>query len=470
MARVLFLQNFWFEFLGTMYLSAILKQDGHQVDLFIEGGESDLMASVAAFKPDLVGMYCTTGDHIWALRTAARVKTVSGARIILGGPHPTFFPEIIEDTHIDYVCRGEGEEAVRELARALDGGLPDSAIRGLWTKSDGTVHRNELAPPLRDLDELPLPDRDIYYKRYELLRENPSKHFITGRGCPFTCSFCCNKAYNELYRNCGPIVRRHAPERVITEILAVADKYPLKSVRFDDEVFLLKPSWILAFLEMYRQRVNIPFTCLIRADLTTEENISAMSRAGCYAAYFGIESGNDRLRQEVLKKTITRDAIMRTAHYLHKYGIAIGTFNMLGIPGETLDEAMETVAINQRIRTEYPWASIVQPYPRTELLEIARERGVLEEDLRPEDFSASYFNRSVIKNPQQDQLINLHRLFYIAVKAPPLLPMIRLLIMLPPNKLFDLLFSASFGYRYIKTYRVPVLRLLKAARYLKDRF
>lgn len=453
-----------------MYLSAVLKKADHTVDLLIESGEKDPLAQVKTFNPDLVGMYCTTGDHVWALDFAQKIKSVSSAKVILGGPHPTFFPEIIEHEAIDLVCRGEGERSVATLLERLSSGQPYHDIPGLWAKSNGTIYRNQLDQLITDLDALPLPDRSIYYDRYSLLRDNPSKHFITGRGCPFNCSFCCNKAYNELYAHAGPIIRRLSPERVIEDVLAVRENYTLKSVRFDDEVFLLKPSWLLNFLKLYQEKVAIPFTCLIRADLAREWNIKAMHEAGCYSAYFGVESGNDVLRTQVLKKSITRNHIYETAHYLRKYGIKIGTFNMVGIPGETIAQAFETVAINQRIKADYPWCSVVQPYPQTELLEIAHAAGLIDGDLTPENFSASYFNRSVIKNPDSKQLVNLHRLFYLAVKFPALVPLIKLLIKVPNNKLFDYVFSATFAHRYIKTYRVPFTRLVRAARHLKERF
>jgi anaerobic magnesium-protoporphyrin IX monomethyl ester cyclase len=471
MARVLFLQNFWFEFLGTMYLSAVLKQDGHACDLLIEGGEKDFLGAIRACEPDLIGFYCTTGAHLWATETAARIKReLPGVRIALGGPHPTYFPDVVEHPAIDFVCRGEGEMAMRELARRLSAGEPCNDIPNLWAKSDGQVHRNPVGMLLRDLDALPYPDRALYYRRYRLLRDSPNKHFITGRGCPYSCSFCCNKAYNELYRGSGPVVRRLSPQRVLDEINSVAAEYPLKAVRFDDEVFLLKPSWLKEFLAEYRRQVGIPFTCLIRADLADAQRVRWLREAGCYAAYFGIESGDECLRNRVLGKRISRDEILSTAAALRREGISIGTFNMVGIPGETLEQAYETVRLNQLVRTDLPWCSIVQPYPATELLDYAVAEGYIEPGMAAESFCQSYFNRSVVKNRDTNELVNLHKFFYIAVKAPWLFPLIRLLVKLPPNRLFDWVFSATFAYRYMKTYRVPFLRLLRAAVFLKDNY
>jgi radical SAM superfamily enzyme YgiQ (UPF0313 family) len=471
MARVLFLQNFWFEFLGTMYLSAVLKQEGHTCELFIEGGERDLVASAVGFRPDVVGFYCTTGAHLWAIECAERIKReLPGVKVILGGPHPTYFPEVVEHPVVDMVCRGEGERAMIELARRIDAGASCRDIPNLWVKEDGRIHRNPLGRLIEDLDALPFPDRGVYYDKYPLLRDSPNKHFITGRGCPYRCNFCCNKAYNELYCGKGATVRRLSPERVLAEIKQVAARYPLEAVRFDDEVFLLKPAWLREFLELYREEVGIPFTCLIRADLAEPERVRWLAEGGCYAAYFGIESGDEDLRNRVLGKRVTRREIVDTAAALRRVGIAIGTFNMVGIPGESIEQAYETVKLNQLVRADFPWCSIIQPYPATELMEYARENGYLDPDARMEDFCQSYFNRSVIRNADRDRLVNLHKFFYLAVKLPALFPLIKALIRLPPNRLFDWVFSVTFAHRYMKTYRVPALHLLRAAVRLKDNY
>jgi len=471
MARILFLQKFWFEFLGTMYLSAVLKADGHDCQLLIEGGEKDFLGSVEKLSPDLVCFYCTTGAHVWALDTAGRVKQrLPRTKVILGGPHPTYFPEIISHPAVDFICRGEGEIALLTLARCLDTGAAVAAIPNLWTKADGQVRNNPIGHLLQDLDALPLPDRAIYYSRYPMLKNSPNKHFITGRGCPYSCSFCCNKAYNELYRGKGTLVRRLSPRRVIEDITQVASAYPLEAVRFDDEVFLLRPSWLREFLDLYRQHVTIPFTCLIRVDLITPDISHLLSLAGCYAAYFGIESGDDELRNRVLGKRITREEILNAAALLRRNGISVGSFNMVGIPGESIEQAFATVKLNQQARVDLPWCSIVQPYPATELLDFAVREGYVEPEDGVAHFCQSYFNRSIVANKDRDLLVNLHKFFYLAVKVPWLEPVIRQLIKVPPNRIYDGLFSLTFACRYTKTYRVPFMRLLRTALLMKDNY
>ena len=470
MARILFVQNFWFEYLGTMILSGILKREGHVVDLLIDPKRAKLLQAIEAFNPDIIGMYTTSGSHGWVLETAKIIKKNSDVMILLGGPHPTFFPEIIKEDAIDVICIGEADEAISELAVCIDNHQDVAGIKNLWIKVDGVVQQNPLRPLLTDLDSLPAPDRALYYK-YSILRKSPSKHFISGRGCPFNCSFCCNRAYKTLYQNLGPMVRRPSPEKICREIQEVKRNYPLKSVRFDDEVFLLQPDWLLDFLDQYKQQVNLPFSCLIRADLLTEQLARAMKKAGCYIAYFGVESGNDEIRNHILGKGVDRDQIIYSAGLLRRNKIKIGTFNMVGMPGETFENAWETVRLNQIIRSDQPWCSIIQPYPGTELEENAKKAGYLDCNYGVNDLQQSYFNDSVITNPDSPKLVVLQKLFYLAVKFPCLSGMIKKVCGNGGHsRLIRWVFNITYGYRYSKTYKMPMYELLKRAILWKDNY
>jgi len=134
MVRIAFLQNFWYEFLGVMYLSSLLKKNGHSCEVFIESGERNIYESVEKYNPHIIGFYATTGTHNWALKIADELKKRTNAKIIMGGPHPTFFPEIISDPSLDIICRGEGEYAMLELAECLDKGKPYNNIQNLLGK------------------------------------------------------------------------------------------------------------------------------------------------------------------------------------------------------------------------------------------------------------------------------------------------------------------------------------------------
>lgn len=442
-----------------MYLSAILKKKGHTTDLFIEGSEKDLIGAIVKSKPDIVGFYTITGSHLWAVNTARRLKGKIDVFTVFGGPHATFFPEIVEREGVDACLIGECEYALLELVENLERSQDIRNIKNLWLKQNGEIYKNSVRPPVDDLDYLPFPDRELYYK-YKFLRNNPNKSFLTGRGCPYECTFCFNASFRKLYKNHGKLIRRISPERMIQELSTVIERYGAKSIRFDDDLFAVNGKWVGEFLEFYRREINLPFTCYLRANLVNEDIVRKLKMGGCFLSYFGIESGNQENRNKILKKNITNDQIEKTSQLLRKHAIDVGTFNMLCLPGETIEQAFETINLNRKIKSDYLWCSIIQPYPKTELEKISRELGYLTKDYDVDNLTNSYFKSSILKNKDHKALNNLQKLFYIAVKFSFLERIIKYMIHFDLPKFFNTVFYLTYGYRYIKTYRISPFRLM----------
>ena len=451
MAKIAFVQNIAYEYLGVMYLSSMLKAGGHSVDVFIArgAGSGSLFDEVAAYKPDIIGFSCTTGAHLWAVKTAAALKTrLPRAVIVLGGAHPTFFPDVIGEPGVDVVCRGEGEYALRELADRLDRGEGYHDIANLWVKRGAEVVRNDLRPLVEDLDSLPFPDRRLYPEKYRFLNKS-QKAFIVGRGCPFACSYCFNHSLQQLYKGKGRYVRLRSAGNVLAEIGAVRAAGDFKVVYIQDDTFSLDERWASEFLERYRREVGLPFICLVRADLLTEALVGRLKAAGCRNVFFGIESGSPELRALVLKKEMTDAEIIAGAALLKKYKIRFRTYNMFGLPGETLEDAFKTVALNARIGTDYPWSALFQPFPGTELREYARQKGLLETEAM--EFDASFFKNSHLKLKDKKEIENLQKLFFFAVKFPVLLPVIRMMVRVRLGPVYDALFLMGYMYSFRKS-------------------
>jgi radical SAM superfamily enzyme YgiQ (UPF0313 family) len=448
MAKVLFLQTIQFEFTGVMYISAYLKRAGHQVDLFLESEEGeDFFPRIKEYQPDLVAFSAMTGDHVRCMEIAAEVKKMMDVPTLMGGPHPTFFPETVEHPAMDIICRGEGEEAAAELCDRIDRGQDYSDVKNLWVKKNGEIIKNDVRPGENNLDKYPIPDREVYYK-YPYLRDYPTKPFITGRGCPYLCTFCFNRDFNRMYHGKMKMLRRHSPERAVEEILRVKERYPLKRIFINDDIFILDSEWMAEFLPLYKKEVSLPFACNVRANLVDEEKVKLLKEGGCFMVSFGIESGDPDLRKRILRKNITDEQIYRSAELFHKYGIRMKTFNIMGLPDETVEKAIKTIRINADIKVDYPWCSILQPYPRTELAKIAQEKGLLDPDFSLDDLTASFFSKSVLKQDNIKQLTRLQKLFYIGVKMPWTIPLIARVVKLPLDPLFFLLFALSYTYRF----------------------
>ncbi|MFH1862342.1 MAG: radical SAM protein [bacterium] len=448
MAKILFLQTVQFEFSGVMSVAAALKKEGHEVDLFLESEEGkDFYSRIKQFAPDLIAFSTMTGDHVRCLEIAEEVKKSLDVPIILGGPHATFFPETINHPAIDIICRGEGEEAAVELCRRLDQKQDYSDVRNLWVKKNGEIVQNPIGPGENDLDSYPFPSREVYYK-YPYLRDYPTKPFITSRGCPYLCSYCFNRDFNRMYHGKMKMLRRHSVERAVEEMVQVKTNYPLKRIFINDDIFILDKEWLERFSTQYRRQVSLPFACNVRVNLIDEHTVKLLKEAGCYLVMFGIESGDSELRKTILKKNITDEQIYRSAELFRKYDIRMKTFNIMGLPDETLEKALKTIRINAEIKVDYPWCSILQPYPRTELAAIAQEKGLLPKDFNLDDLEASFFSKSILLQPNIKQLTRLQKLFYIGVKMPWTIPIIAKLVKLPLDKLFFVLFAISYTYRF----------------------
>ena len=304
MARFALLQNLLTENLGLMYLSAYLQSKGHESRIFIDVRGTNAFADVEAYQPQVVGFSCTTGLHHWALDFARKYKTKHPeATVLMGGPHPTFYPEMIQEAAVDFVCVGEGEEAALALANGLDHGADLTGIANLWTKRDGQIFSNQPRPLLQDLDSLPFPDRS-YYDRYPITARETSKNFISGRGCAYKCNFCANHTLQELYRGKGRYVRFRSQGNVIAEIQQVRSRYPVRFIGFSDDILIINKKWLFPFLDLYKREIGLPFLSTVRANLVDEEIVSALKTAGCISCVFGIESGDEKIRNEVLAKGV----------------------------------------------------------------------------------------------------------------------------------------------------------------------
>jgi anaerobic magnesium-protoporphyrin IX monomethyl ester cyclase len=433
MADIAFVQRLWYEYPGIGLLSAVLKKHGHTARVIISESPKKILQQIG--KPDIAAFSVMTGMHHWALAAASHVKKGSGALTVFGGPHPTYFPEIIERNGVDVICRGEGEYALLDLADAVDNGSDISKIQNLWVKTGGEIHKNPLRPLVGDLDAIPFQDRRLYYDAYPALKNSVNKIFIAGRGCPFECTFCFNERLKKMYSGLGRYVRFRSPANIIGEIRAVRERYPLKTVFFNDDIFILDHKWLERFLPLYRDEVGLPFCVQARADTLNEYIVRLLKDAGCRRVSFAVESGNEDIRKGILGKDITDDDIINAAALLKKFGIRFATYNIVGIPGETVGDALKTVELNVRIKTDYPRCSFLTPYPGTRIEEYAKDMGYLETsaDSIP---AFSQQSISIIKLKDKNQILNIHSFFQMMVLFPASIPLIRRLIKFPANILF----------------------------------
>lgn len=393
--------------LGLCYLAAVLREDGHQC-LIYDGdigfgdpknepgiiGNHDyyhkMMTShpawdkaervVKEFDPDICGITFTTGAYNSAKHMTDIVKRNNRQTVVvLGGPHPTLMPEdSLREFDADIAVRGEGERAICQCAASIRDGKPLDDIEGITFKTaDGRIISNPVRPRIKDLDSLPIPARDLLLDedKYETIP------IITGRGCPFKCTFC---ASNKIW---GRKVRNRSLENIIAEIEQVAKKFPDKHIRFNDDTFTMNEKRVVGICDLIKERnIDIKWVCYGRVDVMTHRMLAEMKSAGCDGVFFGVESGNKEILESV-QKGIKVEQVIDAFDSAKKLGIKASAYFMIGFPSETAKQVKDTIRLMKRIRpTGFCCWNIVTPYPGTELYEVAKKKGVLPEGLEWGDF------------------------------------------------------------------------------------
>ena len=432
--RVLFLQdNGINESLALCELSAVLRAAGHETAVLLEREERDILDAAAAFDPHWFLIPCSILAHHWALDMARRVKARFPDRLVIfGGTHPTFYPEIVHEDFVDATIIGEAEGAALDICNALESGGDIADIPNISLVRDGRLITNPKRPLVAPLDDIPMPDRGMYF-RYPFIRNFGWKKFMSGRGCYHSCAYCYNPTIRKSYKGLGVYVRRKTPARMVSEIQWMKQNSRLKIAHFSDDLFISQEEWVEEFSERYHAELGgLPFTCNSTVDLVTERAVRALQRAGCRAVAIGIETGDQEVRHMIMKKNIDDDQIRHAAELIKRHGMLLVTFNMIGNPGESLESAFRTMELNAEIGTDCARLTFGIPLPRTRYAKYAVDVGVLD----PEDAErlpsltdiARGGPQPIFKTPHRRELINLYYLFRFGVARPSMIPTIKKLV------------------------------------------
>jgi radical SAM superfamily enzyme YgiQ (UPF0313 family) len=397
--------------LNILYIAAAVKAAGHATAFFevtpyrkrpLTGDPFRVMkaafaAEIEAFRPDVVGFSVMSVNYtISAVLAGVAREKAPGALTVFGGIHPTIAPEqTIADPLVDILCRGDGEGALTELLAALDAGADYGAIPGLWVKRGGATFRNPMRNLLQDIDALPFPDREILDPG-RLQAELYGVNMLTSRGCPFPCSYCQNEFLMDIHAGLGRFVRYRSIENVFAEIDEVIARFKPSRLSFSDESFTLNKKRLEEFCGRYAKRYSIPFLCQTRPDLVDAETMKVLRDGGCDFVNMAIEAGNPAIRNAVLQRNISTDQIVTAFTEARRRGIRTGSFNMIGLPRETLATVRETIDLNRRLQPDRIMCTVYMPFHGTKLGEECIARGWLE---HPIDDAEIYYTNITIKHP-----------------------------------------------------------------------
>ena len=399
MAKICFVYG-GHENLGIEYLSAVLKQGGHETRLAFDPLLFDevffklplmprlltfrkrLIQEVLAWKPDVVAFSVITETYQWASQIAAELKKELNVPIVFGGVHTTLVPDrVVSNPVVDVLCIGEGEYPLLELVNRLANGGRLSDIRdipNLWVKADGQIHRSDLRPLIENLDALPFADKDLYYDRASCFAKEYT--IMASRGCPYSCTFCTNSALRSIYKDKGRYLRMRGVDNVIQELVEAKRKYRFRRVSFYDDMFTSKKSWILDFCEKYKQTIDVPFRCIIHPTSVDPETLGALKQAGCINMEVGLQSMDEITRKEVLNRLESDEKLKRGLGMIKESGIDFYIDHILGIPFEEERHYVEAAKYYNELRPPLIDVFWLTHYPKTKIVEISRSAGLLSDE------------------------------------------------------------------------------------------
>lgn len=359
--------------LGPAFLASYLRQYGHQAD-FVRMPHDEkintLIEMVHCHEPDLIGVSLTTRQWLRAQYVICELKKYVNIPVIAGGLHPTFSPEsVIQHEAFDYVCLGEGEAALLELVTNLNcrTTLLDGNIDNIWARGG---NRPKLRNPIEPIDSIPYMARDFLDEKWGV------HHISTQRGCPFPCTYCAARMYNELYANSDSINygRRRSCYNVIDELKSLRENGSLKYVIFLDDTFTIHHHWVKEFCKIYRREISVPFSIHARIETINQQVLSDLAAAGCRHITYGVESGSERVRREIMKRSATNKQFRDVFRWTKDAGIMTTANYIIGTPGETIQEMEETLDLHREIQPEDFGYFVFYPYPGTPLFHLCQEK------------------------------------------------------------------------------------------------
>jgi radical SAM superfamily enzyme YgiQ (UPF0313 family) len=369
---------------GVSSISASLKQAGHDVTLIhltMVPTRGYFEGELDRISPDILAFSSRTTIFDEVTRLSGYAKESFGLPVVVGGVHPTIAPELVARApEVDVTCVGEGELPFIELCDALNEDRDISAINNLWVRRNGDINKNPTRPMLEDIDVLPFPDYDIYDKNILYSVAVNTGPVMLSRGCPYMCTYCCNHAMKQAYPNKKHYARYRSPRNSIGYLKNVLRNLPgIKYINFLDNILPLYRDWFGEFIELYEKEINLPYACRHRHNLVRYEDLVRLKETGCYLIHFGLESGNSEIRKKVLNRQESYEQITRAYEWCHDVGISTLTYNMVGLPGETKTEFLDTIKLNAEVRPNRMVLSVFYPYPHTALHDIAEDSGIMAE-------------------------------------------------------------------------------------------
>jgi anaerobic magnesium-protoporphyrin IX monomethyl ester cyclase len=431
--------------MGLGYLASIVERSGIQVkilDCLMRGWEheedvneslirvglsdEDIQEQIIQFKPDVVGINCQFSRQYKIYHQMfSLIKNINPRIIVVaGGPHATVCPqEVLNDENCDYVLIGEAEDSFRELIEALQQDTEISTIDGLGWKIGDQLNFNPKLRLIKDLDSIPFPayhlmELDKYFCLEASHGTRHKKRFcpiITSRGCPAKCTFC------NAHQVWGNKYRMRSVENVLEEMRLLKDQYGIEEIMFeDDNVTANAKRAKLLFARMIEEGFDFVWDTPNGAGVWTmdEEMIDFMKKSGCVRLNFPVESGSQRVLNDIIKKPLNLNKIKVLVNYCKTIGLDYSMFLVMGMPGEKLSDMWESFKFAAECGCFTPHISVATPYPGTQLYENCLENGYFSKPFSLDDlFIRSFLIKTPDWNEEDLKSILFKGSFYLKLRS-----------------------------------------------------
>jgi anaerobic magnesium-protoporphyrin IX monomethyl ester cyclase len=402
--------------LGLMYIAAVLQKSGYKteiLDAFMTDDEfqktaettyvgmqfEQIKQEICSRKPDIVGI---AGPFTCQIDKSIKISNLAkevdhSILTVVGGPHVTTVPkEFLEEAkNVDIAVTGEGEYTMLEIAQYFEGKEPLSEILGVAFRKNGQITVNSPRPFIRNLDELPYPAYDLVNMEQYLSSKrigyrsfrNRAISMVTSRGCPFNCCFC------SVHLHMGREFRANSAKYVTNHVQYVVDKFKVKNIFFEDDNLTFDLSRFEAICDgLIKKKMKIGWETPngVRADCLNLNLLQKMKKSGCQSVFFGVESGDQQILNNVICKSLDLNRVVEVAKICRKIGLKTGGFYIIGFPGEKKENMQKTVDFALMLKRNFDVGMhlfIATPSYGTRLYEECKAKGYIKEDLTWNSFA-----------------------------------------------------------------------------------
>jgi len=403
--------------LGLMYIAATLIKTGYQteiLDAFMadglvqKNGETlnvgmtfeQIKQEITSRKPDIVGIAgpftCQIENSIKVSDLAKQVN--SEILTVVGGPHVTTVPKgfLKEAKSVDIAVAGEGEYIMPEIAAFFEGKKALNEILGIAFRQDEEIKVNSSRDFIKNLDELPYPAYDLVDMEKYLNSKMGYRSFrkravsmVTSRGCPFNCCFC------SVHLHMGQGFRAHSANYVLNHIEYIVEKFDVKNIFFEDDNLTFDVARFEAICDgLIAKKIKIGWETPngVRADCLNLSLLQKMKKSGCKSVFFGVESGDQEILDNVICKSLDLKRVIEVAKICKTIDLKTGAFYIIGFPGEKKENMQKTVDFALKLKRDYDVGMhlfMATPSYGTRLYEECKSKSYIKNDLGWDSFAAA---------------------------------------------------------------------------------